>query len=248
VISSPPDPAVAIKKISNSDFRGDEMRPLPEGGIALYVLDLRAMATAESRWLGLLSADERDRAARFHFERDRRYYCAARGILRILLGGYVKTPPPELNFAYSEKGKPALASPCVGSRLAFNVSHSGDLALLGFTPLRHIGVDIEKIREDFDSAAIARRFFSSQEQIQLSSLPSHQQHQAFFRCWTRKEAFIKAIGEGLSHPLSQFDVTLNDSGTVSLTTRPEAAQAERWWLQSVDAGAGYAAAFAVSRE
>ena len=246
VINSPQNRAVIVEKISDADFRLDKTVPLPEAGPVLYMLDLRAIAGVEPKWSELLSSDERERAARFHFERDRQQYCATRAVLRILLGAYLQTSPHELEFQYSDKGKPALALRQEGSGLAFNASHSGDFALLGFTRCSHIGVDIEKIRDDFDTASIARLFFSAREQDELSRLPADQQHHAFFRCWTRKEAFIKALGEGLSHPLNQFDVSLGTSGQVSLTTRPEPEEAAHWWLQAVELGPGYEAAFAIS--
>ena len=246
MINSQQNRPVIVERISNPDFRIDGTPSLPEGGVALFLLDLSLMAGAESTWRELLSSDEQERAARFHFARDRQYFCAARASLRTLLGGYLKATPREVAFQYSDKGKPGLTSHRRSHAIAFNVSHSGDFALLGFTRSCEIGVDIEKIRDDFDSAAIARRFFSAHEQEQLSRLRADQQHHAFFRCWTRKEAFIKALGEGLSHPLDQFDVSLETAGPVSLTTRPDAGEAERWWLQSVDAGPGYAAAFAVA--
>lgn len=246
MINFPQNRAVIVEKISDADFRVDKTVSLLEDGTVLYMLDLGAIAGVEPKWRELLSSDERERAARFHFERDRQHYCATRAVLRILLGAYLETSPRDLGFQYSDKGKPALALRHEGCGIAFNASHSGDFALLGFTRRSHIGVDIEKIRDDFDTASIARRFFSAREQDELSRLPADQQHQAFFRCWTRKEAFIKALGEGLSHPLNQFDVSLGSSGRVSLTTRPEPEEAEHWWLQAVEPGPGYAAAFAVS--
>jgi 4'-phosphopantetheinyl transferase len=247
VINFSQNRSVIVERISNPDYRAEQTLSLPDGGIVLYLLDLSSLAVAESRWRELLSHDERERAGRFHFERDQQQYCATRAVLRTLLGAYLQTPPQQLSFQYSDKGKPSIPPQYRGRGVAFNVSHSGELALLGFAQGSEIGVDIEKIRDDFDSAAIARRFFSAREQEQLSRLPVEQQHHAFFRCWTCKEAFIKALGEGLSHPLDQFDVSLDASGTVSLTTRPNAEEAERWQLQSVDAGRGYAAAFAISR-
>ena len=242
----PQDRLVIVERLAGSDFRISEKVSVPKDGIVLYLVDVRSMgARPESRWRELLSSDELDRASRFHFERDRQSYSVTRGVLRALLASSLEVRPQELTFQYSDKGKPRLASPYSRS-LAFNISHSGDFALLGFAGTGNIGVDIEKIRDDFDSAAIARRFFSAREQHQLSSLPAEQQHPAFFRCWTRKEAFIKALGEGLSHPLTQFDVSLDRSGPISLTTRPDPTEADRWWLQSVEVGGEYAAAFAVS--
>jgi 4'-phosphopantetheinyl transferase len=237
----------SIELISSWDFRIDGPLTLPEDGTALYLFDLNAPAYADAQWWELLSIDEQQRAARFHFARDRQNYGATRALLRSLLGAYLQASPRELSFQYSDKGKPGLDSRHYGRRLVFNVSHSGDFALLGFSSRNAIGVDIEKIRVDFDSRAIAERFFSAREQKELSQIPADQQHRAFFRCWTRKEAFIKAIGEGLSHPLDQFDVSLNAAGPVLLATRPDASEAERWCVQAVDAGPGYAAAIAISK-
>ncbi|MBZ5681594.1 MAG: 4'-phosphopantetheinyl transferase superfamily protein [Acidobacteriia bacterium] len=155
--------------------------------------------------------------------------------------------PQDVRFRYAEKGKPELDGPYAASGLTFNVSHSGAVALLGIARNRPIGVDVERVRDDFDTGAIARRFFSAMEQEQLAQLPAAQQHRAFFRCWTLKEAFIKAIGEGLSHPLHQFDVFLDSQASVSLVTRPDASEASRWQLQPVEVGPEYAAAMAVQR-
>jgi 4'-phosphopantetheinyl transferase len=246
VILSPNSRSVILRKISSVPVGFDQKLSLSDREVVLYLLDLRSMDASQAKWQHLLSEDEQQRVARFHFERDRRSYGVTRGVLRSLLADYVESSPEKLSFRYSNRGKPALERPSASCGLAFNVSHSGDFALLGFTRRKEIGVDIEKIRGDFDSAAIARRFFSAQEQTQLAGLPADQQHHAFFRCWTRKEAFIKALGEGLSHPLRQFDVSLDSSVEVSLSTRPDAKEADRWWLQAVDTAPYYAAAFAVS--
>jgi 4'-phosphopantetheinyl transferase len=169
-----------------------------------------------------------------------------------LLAAYLATRPQDVSFVYSDKGKPTLAPPYAEGGLHFNVSHSGETALLGFVQHNQIGVDVEKIRDDFDSAAIAQRFFSPHEQEQLSRIPADQRHRAFFHCWTLKEAFIKALGEGLSHPLHQFDVTfeasIDPSVPISLTTRPDPGESGRWRLRTVDMGPDYAAALAISRD
>lgn len=238
--------ALAVTRIEDADFSLGALPPLGED-VQLWRIDLDALASAESRWQAILSPDERDRASRFHFERDRLHFSAARACLRTLLGRYLGSEPQELRFRYSDKGKPELAQPHASSGLTFNLSHSGGVALIGLTRNRPIGVDIEHIRDDFDTAAIAQRFFSAAEQERILKLPPDQQHRAFFRCWTLKEAFIKALGEGLSHPLHQFDVSVDAEAPVSLVTRPNASEAELWELHPVEAGAGYAAAVAVLR-
>jgi 4'-phosphopantetheinyl transferase len=246
VTHGPKAAALAVSRIDRADFCVGSRLSLNED-VQLWRIDLDTVAQAESRWQAILSPDERDRAGRFHFDRDRRHFSAARGLLRIVLAAYLAAEPQDVRFRYSEKGKPELAEPYAVSGLTFNVSHSGGVALLGFTRNRPIGVDVEKVRDDFDTRAIARRFFSPTEQEQLAELAAEKRHWAFFRCWTLKEAFIKALGEGLSHPLHQFDVSVDAARPVSLVTRPDASEAERWQLQLIEAGPEHAAALAVQR-
>ena len=153
-----------------------------------------------------LSRDERDRSARFRFARDRERFIAARGALRARLGRHVGTRPGAIRFAYNAFGKPALA-PEFGGRLKFNLSHSGDRALLAITTDAEIGVDLEHIRPDVDYGEIARSVFPAAEVDQLDGVPAHLYPLAFLRCWTRKEAYLKADGEGLA----DLDVTPTDA-------------------------------------
>jgi 4'-phosphopantetheinyl transferase len=237
-----------VRNIDEPDFSLPHPLALPEKDVELWKVDLVVTSKAETRWREILSADERARADRFHFEKDRRHFSAARALLRIVLAAYSAATPEDIRFRYAEKGKPELADPFSSSGLTFNVSHSGSFALFAVTRHRAIGVDVEQMRKDFDGEAIARRFFSAREQEQFASLPREQQQRAFFRCWTLKEAFIKALGEGLSHPLHQFDVSLDRESPVSLTTRPNGVEAERWQLQVIEVGAEHAAALAVRNE
>jgi 4'-phosphopantetheinyl transferase len=237
-----------VREINLPDFSVRDPLPLPEKDVELWKVDLVATSNAETRWREILSADERERADRFHFEKDRRHFSAARALLRIVLAAYSAASPEDIRFRYAENGKPELADPFNSSGLTFNVSHSGGLALFGVTRRRAIGVDIEQMRKDFDGEAIARRFFSAREQEQFASLPQEQRQRAFFRCWTLKEAFIKARGEGFSHPLHQFDVSLDPESPVSLTTRPDGAEAKRWQLQVIEVGTEHAGALAVRNE
>lgn len=232
--------------ISDAAFRLETRIALPEDEVHLWRVDLAAVAKAEQRWEQILSADERARAARFHFSQDRQYFTATRALLRTILGSYVDSDPTELVFHYSEKEKPSLSSSQPGNQVEFNVSHSGTIALLAFARGRALGVDVERLREDFDHDAIARRFFSEQEQRQLATLAPSERYHSFFRCWTRKEAYIKAQGTGLSLPLHQFDVSLRP-GDVNglLSTRPDSAEAAHWSLWEVPAGDGYVAALCV---
>jgi 4'-phosphopantetheinyl transferase len=190
----------------------------------------------------LLAPDETDRAAKFRFHHLRTAYILGRGALRILLGRYLDSPPQGLVFRYGSKGKPILDA--LG-RLQFNASHSGDLALFAFTMDCEIGVDVEAIRPMPDIEHIARRFFCAEETAELMSLPAGQREHAFFLCWTRKEAYIKATGEGLSTPLDAFRVILRPSdpaGIVHLAGDPAAARA--WTLHDLRPAPGYAAALA----
>src|SRR5580704_12029589 len=194
-----------IMNITDSGFQLEAPLSLPEDEVQLWRIDLEAVGADESRWRKTLSPDELDRASRFHFPRDRQRFAASRSQLRILLAGYLGIDPAAVSFSYSEKGKPSLGAAHAGSNLQFNISHSGGVTLLAFARGREIGVDVEQLRSDFEVEAIARRFFSPSEQRQLAALPAEKSVDAFFRCWTRKEAYIKAIGDGLSLPLDQFD-------------------------------------------
>ena len=231
--------------ISDAAFQLETPIVLPADEVHVWRVELAQVAPAEQRWEPILSADERTRAARFHFSRDRQRYTATRALLRMILAGYAESDPKELMFDYSKTGKPSLNS-AKNEKVEFNVSHSGEVALLAFTRGREVGVDVEQIRENFDHEAIARRFFSRQEQSQLAALQPAERCRGFFRCWTRKEAYIKAEGTGLSLPLQQFDVSLGaGEASLLLATRPDSAEAARWTLREVPAGDGYVAALCV---
>jgi len=195
------------------------------------------------RFRGTLEPHELERAGRFHFEKHRRHFIVARGFLRSVVARYVNSQPEALRFVYGAYGKPALASE---HDLRFNLSHSNAVALLGVALNAELGVDVEHIRADFASEDIARRFFSRAEVDAFNALPNEEQVAAFFRCWTRKEAYIKAIGKGLSQPLDQFDVTLAPGAPPALL-RAQDDNASRWLLSDIDAGERYAGALAVER-
>jgi len=217
--------------------------PLQENEVQLWRADLDALAPHESRWQQALSADEQKRAARFHFAKDRQHFAAARGILRMILGSYLGVNALQVDFRYSQKEKPGLATRYAESGIQFNVSHSGGVALYAFARRIELGVDVERVGREIEVESIARRFFSEFEQQQLLNFAPGERAQAFFRCWTRKESYIKATGEGLSLPLSQFDVSLQPGEKDCLiATRPDSAEAKRWLLREVPAGAGYVAA------
>lgn len=193
-----------------------------------------------------LAADERARADRFVSDRDRSRYIVARGVLRAVLGRCLGLPPGALAFRYSAFGKPALTGDAAATDLRFNVSHAGGLALYAVARGREIGVDLERIRPDFATDEIARRFFSPGEVAALRALGPEHRSRAFFDCWTRKEAYIKARGEGLSRPLDRFEVSLAPGAPAALlATGEDPDEAARWSLRALCPGPGYAAALAV---
>ncbi len=197
----------------------------------------------------LLSTDERERADRFYFQRDREHFVAARGGLREILGRYTGASPQSLRFSYDHYGKPSLSGEAGGTPLRFNVSHSGGVALYAVTVGRAVGVDVERVREDFAGLDIAKNFFSPHEVAALSELPAEHLATAFFDCWTRKEAYIKARGLGLSHPLHLFTVSLTPGRPAALLrTDDDPEEAARWSLVELFPGEGYRGALAFEGE
>jgi 4'-phosphopantetheinyl transferase len=175
----------------------------------------------------LLSADERARAARFHFDRDRRRFVNGRALLRSILGRYLDVAPGDVAFSYDPRGKPRLA----GGGPTFNLSHSHGAVVFAFTSEGEIGVDIERHPAPDDGDAVARHFFAPAEVAALDSLPAAERSAAFLRCWTRKEAYIKARGDGLSLPLDSFQVSLEpDAPPALLSTAHDPGEAGRWSL------------------
>lgn len=156
-----------------------------------------------------LSQEEKARANRFHFVRDKNRFIVARGVLRELLGGYLHRTPADLEFSYGLHGKPFLSSANASSELCFNLSHSAGLAVYAIATGRNLGIDVEFVRPDYAEEDIARRYFSVQEVSDLRSLPPENKDEGFFHCWTRKEAYLKACGMGLRIPLDSFAVSLS---------------------------------------
>ena len=194
----------------------------------------------------ILSADEIKRAKRFLFEKDMTRFIVARGLLRTILGLYLKEEPARLSFSVSRHGKPELASTTGDRSIFFNVSHSNELVLIAFARKREIGVDIEYIRSDIAYGKIANRFFSNQENSALNCLPRHTRLKSFYACWTRKEAYLKAEGEGLSRGLDSFNVSVApDKPAALLNINNDATKASCWSLVDLYPGDGYAAAIAV---
>jgi 4'-phosphopantetheinyl transferase len=176
-----------------------------------------------------LAPDEKARANRFVFRQDRNRYVAARGALRELLGRYLDRSPAAVEFDYTTKGKPSLRAALNERSIQFNVSHSRGLALLAFALGRNLGIDVEFIRPESPADEIAQRYFSPKELMELRTLPPSLRAEGFYLCWTRKEAYIKATGEGLHVPLESFNVSL----TPGLPERLESADSDRWSMRSL---------------
>ena len=218
------------------------MLSLPENVVHVWTAALDDPMPGE-----LLDADETARAARFHFERDRRHYIAARGWLRVLLGRYLDTPPGALRFGYGPRGKPYLdVGPSGG--VCFNVSHSHGRALLAFARGREVGIDVEAgARLGDDWPGLVRRVFSPREQAELAALPADRQRAAFLNGWTRKEAYLKATGLGITEGLQTIDVTLDPDRPPTLRhpATEEMLAARTWTIHDLRTDAAFAAALVV---
>jgi len=192
-------------------------------------------AGREADWRAVLSPPERERAAKFAFPRLRERYIAAHTIMRRLLGGYLRVDPANLVFAIAGRGKPSLP----GHPLHFNLSHTNDHGLLAVTRAGEVGVDIESIDRKLDRAGIAGRFFSRAEAEELASLPEEQQAEAFCNLWTRKEAWLKATGVGISEGLSQVEFNCRPGEPARLLRLDgDASGAAGWFVESFDSPGG----------
>lgn len=212
----------------------------------VWRIDLGEAAAKAAALRGLLSPDEEVRAKRFHFDKHRDAFIGARATLRQILARYAARSAKALSFTYTEYGKPFLSPECAGPTIRFNLSHAHERALLAVTDGREIGADVEWIRADFTGDEIAERFFSIHERDVLRGLPREARDLSFFQCWTRKEAYIKAAGPGMSIPLHSFDVSLGPGVAAELlATRPETEEAAHWSMSGLDPGPGYAGAVAV---
>jgi 4'-phosphopantetheinyl transferase len=219
---------------------------LPADEVHVWRAALDLDATRIQDLQDLLSPDERERADQFRFPIHRQRFIAARGLLRTVLARYLATQPKTLRFRYGPFGKPALADAASAGGLCFNVAHSEGLALFAVARNREVGVDLESLGRKLADDQIAERFFSPNEVAALRALPAELQREGFFNCWTRKEAYIKARGKGLSLPLNQFTVSLSPGEPARLLATPgEPAEASKWTLRELSPGEGFAAALAV---
>ncbi len=219
---------------------------LPDDEVHTWRASLDQPPSRVRGFLDTLAPEEKERAQRFHFQKDRDHFVVARGLVRTILALYLNLEPHQLGFRYNSYGKPCLVEEINSSNLRFNLSHSRGLALFAITRGRELGIDVEYIRPDVAEEGIAERFFSTREVAMLRALPVNLQAEAFFNCWTRKEAYIKARGEGLSLPLDQFDVSLAPGEpAVLLDTRIDLEDISRWHMTELAPGAGFAAALVV---
>jgi 4'-phosphopantetheinyl transferase len=218
---------------------------LPDDEVHVWRASLAPPPGELERLLALLDDEERSRAGRFRFPEHRDRFVAGRGIQRELLARYLDVHPAALRYRHARYGKPELDGAEAASGLRFNVSNAADRLLVAVARGREVGVDLEPLRPMPDGESIARRFFSAPENEVFGAIPLEERDLAFFTCWTRKEAFIKAVGEGLSMPLDCFDVTLAPGEPARLLrTRGNPAEAERWTLCELDPGPGWVAALA----
>jgi 4'-phosphopantetheinyl transferase len=214
--------------------------------VHVWRASLKRNARELAELLNLLNFQEKERAAKFISEQAKNNFIVARRILRSLLAKYLHVKPQDLVFQQGQHGKLYLES----SILQFNISHSHDLALFIFALHQPVGIDVEFIRDDFDFIPIAQRFFSKKETADLLALPPDQQLHAFFNCWSRKEAFIKAIGKGIFFALDEFSVEVSNKqkGRLQLQITDQEFNAKDWSLEALNPVDGYVGAFATSRQ
>jgi 4'-phosphopantetheinyl transferase len=222
----------------------DRIPPLGPDDVHVWQFSLECDDPTARQMEELLAPIERQRADRFHFPGDRRRYVIGRGRVRTLLGEYLATPPADVSLVATPLGKPFVVGRPPGG-LCFNVAHSDDVALLAVALGREVGVDIERERLEVDCSELAQRFFAPEEVTALAALPAADQRPAFYRCWTRKEAYVKALGLGMQAPLDRFAVTVTAESAALIHTTHDPAQRDMWHLRGLFPLAGYAAAIAV---
>lgn len=228
------------------DLLGGAVPPLSVDSGHLWCFSLACPAQRLQHLAGLLSDEERRRAKRFVFIRDRRRFVAARGLLRVILARYLACKPEDLVFRYDAYGRPELEQESGPGELRFNVSHAFERAVFVVSSNRQIGVDVEHVRPIPEVEAIMRSAFSAGEQARWRALPEEQKQKAFFRGWTRKEAYLKAVGVGLSHPLNRVEVTFAlDEPARLLRVDGDSRQATKWSLADLPLPGDYIGALAV---
>lgn len=213
--------------------------------IHVWLAALNAGQSALESFADMLSPRERERAGRFHFERDRLRFIAGRGLLRNLLARYLSVEPKNVELIAGAFGKPELAHQELGAPLHFNLAHSENLALFAFTRVGPVGTDLERVRSLDDAEELVARFFSQREHAAFQRLPPEQKPDAFFNLWTRKEAWLKATGEGISRSLHLVEVSFVPGEPAALVNVPPHLAGEfTWHIRELRPAAEYAAALA----
>jgi 4'-phosphopantetheinyl transferase len=201
-----------------------------------------------TRLEALLSSDERARADQYRSATDSIRFVIRRAALRVGLGRVLRVPPRRIHFGYGSAGKPYVREPPPARVLSFNLAHSDGLAVFACSMGCAVGIDVERVHQHPDLLDVAESCFSPRERRTLSALSRQEQTIAFYRCWTRKEAYVKAVGKGLTAPLDDFDVTLGaDERPALLRVRQQPAEPARWRMDALSVPAGYIGALVVGR-
>jgi 4'-phosphopantetheinyl transferase len=234
--------------LENTDgARAVPARSAPSPAVHIWAASLAVPSATLDSLKPFLSKQELDRAARFHFEHHRSRFIAGRGLLRRVLGRYLETDPAALEFVYGPNGKPAVAGSAHASKIEFNLAHSEDLALLAVTQQSPVGVDVEALRHLTDAADLVARFFCPRENQIFSHLAVAEQPAAFFNLWTRKEALLKATGEGIGRLLNQVEVSFLPDEQAKFRHLPtEVASPADWTLRALSPAPGYTGALATT--
>ncbi|MGC2474244.1 MAG: 4'-phosphopantetheinyl transferase superfamily protein [Candidatus Sulfotelmatobacter sp.] len=236
-------PQVVVTHLGSNWWMDLSAPALASPDIHVWEFPLEAPASTVAEAGEVLSPDEHQRAARFHFDRDARRFKIARSRMRSILGSYLERPPGELHFVYAQHGKPSIENP--EKDIRFNLSHSGERAVLAVVQGREVGVDIEQIRENVEIDALAERFFSDGEKELLRLLARADKLRNFFRFWTCKEAFLKAQAVGLTRSLASFTVDLKSVPPRFSDTQEIHSEDSKWSLLELDCKPEYASALAV---
>lgn len=210
----------------------------------VHVWSVVAPEIGGDQWRSILSPDELVRSEKFHFEADQRSFINRRGILRVILASYLDTLPASVRFSYNEFGKPSIDGPLKVNNLRFNLSHSAHLLRIAVAVNREVGIDVEVVDESVPIDSVASKFFAPREIAALEALPESLRRVGFFSCWTRKEAYIKARGLGLSMPLDSFDLSAEPGGSVILVEKAGMNDVVHWRVENLESGAHYSTAIA----
>jgi 4'-phosphopantetheinyl transferase len=223
---------------THPDMAGDE--------IHVWCAGLDNLASELPAFARPLSENERKRADRFQFDRDRNRFIVRHGLLRMILGRYLNIEPARVALAYEARGKPMLYGPAFMPPFHFNLSHSNGLALIAGTRQAALGVDVEHVRFVPEADQIAAKFFSPREGAMLNAIPAEQKMEAFFHCWTRKEAYLKATGEGIAEALPRIEVSLKPGQPARLLKiNGDALAASLWTLSALAPAPGFVGALAI---